>query len=57
MKDFETACKIAKDTLDLAEKDLPQDAEEDDSNRDALAIVNLLRENLELWKSESEDNN
>jgi 14-3-3 protein epsilon len=56
LNDQEQACKIVKETLDLADKELARMEEEDsDENRDALSIVNLLRENLEMWKIESED--
>lgn len=57
MNDHETACQIAKNTLDNANKDLPNiDEEDDDDNhRDAMSIINLLRENLEMWKIEGED--
>ena len=57
MNDHETACKIAKETLDLASKELPNDDVEDENNRDALSIINLLRENLEMWKIEAEEGN
>ena len=55
INDHETACKIAKDTLDLAQKELPGMDEEDETNRDAMSIINLLRENLEMWKIEAEE--
>lgn len=56
MNDQEQACKIAKDTLDVANKELPRMEEEDnDDCRDAVSIINLLRENLEMWKIEAED--
>jgi 14-3-3 protein epsilon len=54
--DHEKACQIAKDILERAEKDLPAD-EDDDNYRDAISIINLLKENLEMWKIEAEDNN
>jgi hypothetical protein len=57
MNDHETACKIAKDTLDNANKDLPNIDEEDETHRDAMSIINLLRENLEMWKIEAEEGN
>ena len=57
MNDHETACRIAKDALDLANKELPNDDVEDENNRDALSIINLLRENLEMWKIEAEEGN
>jgi 14-3-3 protein epsilon len=56
MNDHEKACEIAKETLDNAAKELPAD-EEDENCRDAMSIVNLLRENLEMWRSEAEENN
>jgi 14-3-3 protein epsilon len=55
MNDHETACKIAKETLDLANKELPNLDEEDETHRDAMSIINLLRENLEMWKIEAEE--
>jgi 14-3-3 protein epsilon len=57
INDHETACKIAKETLDNANKELPNIDEDDDNNRDAMSIINLLRENLEMWKIEGEDEN
>lgn len=57
MNDHETACNIAKDTLDLANKELPNIDEEDEAHRDAMSIINLLRENLEMWKIEAEEGN
>jgi len=56
MNDHETACKIAKTTLDNSSKELPQNVDEDDEQyRDAMSIINLLKDNLEMWKSEGED--
>jgi 14-3-3 protein epsilon len=55
MNDHEIACKIAQDTLDSASKDLANLDEDDESNRDAMAIVSLLKENLEMWKYEAEE--
>jgi 14-3-3 protein epsilon len=54
MNDHETACKIAKDTLDFANS-VPNLDEEDETQRDAIQIINLLRENLEMWKLEAEE--
>ena len=31
--------------------------DEDEAFRDAISIVNLLRENLEMWRNEAEENN
>lgn len=55
MNDHEKACSIAKETLEKAEKDIPAD-EDDENFRDSISIINLLRENLEMWKSEGEEN-
>lgn len=55
MNDHETACKIAKETLDAANKELPNIDEDDETSRDAISIINLLRENLEMWKIEGEE--
>ena len=60
MNDHEQACNIAKVTLDNANKELPQNVDEDDEQyRDAMSIINLLKENLEMWKIEGDeaDNN
>lgn len=57
MNDHETACTVAKETLDNANKDLPNIDEDDDNHRDAMSIINLLRENLEMWKIEGEEEN
>jgi 14-3-3 protein epsilon len=54
MNDHETACKVAQETLDLANKELPNIDEDDETHRDAMSIINLLRENLEMWKIEGE---
>jgi 14-3-3 protein epsilon len=54
MSDQETACKIAKETLDNVNKELPNIDEDDETQRDALSIINLLRENLEMWKFDAD---
>jgi len=53
--DSDYACKIAKDVLDLANKELTDVDEENEQNKDALSIINLLRENLDMWKMEAEE--
>ena len=57
MGDHEKACKIAKEVLDVANKEMAsiEDPEENESHRDALSIINLLRENLDMWKMEAEE--
>lgn len=57
MNDQETACRVAKETLDAANKELPNIDEDDETHRDAMSIINLLRENLEMWKIEAEEAN
>ena len=57
MNDHDTACKIADEALTNANKELPNIDEDAEENRDAVSIVNLLKENLEMWKSETEDQN
>jgi 14-3-3 protein epsilon len=54
--DHEKACQIAKETLEKADKELPAD-EDDEIHRDAISIVNLLRENLEMWRNDEGENN
>ena len=53
--DHETACKIASDAIDKADKELPNIDEDAEENRDTVSIVNLLKENLEMWKSETDE--
>ena len=52
--DQETACKIAKDTLDQARKELTNVDEDDEEHKDAFSIINLLQENLNMWTMENE---
>jgi 14-3-3 protein epsilon len=53
--DHETACKIASEAIDKADKELPNIDEDAEENRDTVSIVNLLKENLEMWKSEADE--
>ena len=55
LNDHETACKIAKETLDGADKELANVNDENDEYQDAISIINLLRDNLEMWKIEAEE--
>ena len=48
----ELACSIAKETLDLAMKELGNAEGDDEENKDAQSIVSLLSENLSMWTSE-----
>jgi 14-3-3 protein epsilon len=51
----EEACKLAKETLDKAKDALSGVDEDDDEAKDAMSIVNLLQENLDMWNSEDDD--
>jgi len=55
LNDQETACKIAKETLDNADKELANVNDDNDEYQDAISIINLLRDNLEMWKIEAEE--
>ena len=50
----EFACQIAKETLDLARKELANIDEDDDEHKDAFSIINLLQENLNMWTVDAE---
>jgi len=57
--DHEKACQTAQDVLDNAGNDKElNNADDDDENeniRDAKSIINLLRENLDMWKMEADE--
>ena len=55
MNDQKMACDIAKETLDLAKKDLGNVDEDDEEHKDAFSIINLLQENLNMWTSDDEN--
>jgi 14-3-3 protein epsilon len=50
-----TACDIAKETLDLARKELANVDEDDEEHKDAFSIINLLQENLNMWNMEGDN--
>lgn len=50
----EEACNIARQTLDLAKKELAGIDEDDDEHKDAFSIINLLQENLNMWTVDQE---
>lgn len=52
----EEACKLAKETLEKSKEALEGVDEEEDEVKDAMSIVNLLQENLEMWNAETEGN-
>ena len=55
LKDHAKACELADNALQSA-LDKIDELEEDDF-RDAKSIIELLKENLTLWKEEDEDQN
>jgi 14-3-3 protein epsilon len=55
LKDHAKACELADNALQQA-LDKIDELEEDDF-RDAKSIIELLKENLTLWKEEEEDDN
>ena len=55
LKDHDKACQLADNALQQA-LDKIDELEEDDF-RDAKSIIELLKENLTLWKEEEEGDN
>ena len=53
--DHETACKIAEEAIEKSKEPLDKVDKEDDEYRDTVSIVNLLNENLEMWKNEGNE--
>lgn len=51
----ETACQIAKDTIDEAKKALNDVDEDSDEFKDTFSIYNLLMENLTMWTNETDN--
>jgi len=51
--DIPKACTLAEEALDNAKKNI--DNMDNEDARDALSIVELLKENLSLWKEENEE--
>lgn len=55
MNDHKKAIEIAEESYKKAETELPNIDEDAEENRDAVSIVNLLKENLDMWKSEENE--
>jgi len=55
MKDHKQACVLADEALTAALEKIDELGEED--FRDAKSIIELLKENLTLWKEEEEGDN
>jgi hypothetical protein len=54
LKDQDQACKLAKDAFDAAIAKL--DSIDESSYKDSTLIMQLLRDNLTLWTTSSQDN-
>ena len=52
----DTACNIAKEILEEAKKVLGDNIDDDDNDehKDAVSIINLLQENLNMWTVDAE---
>ena len=49
------ACKLAEDILSKSKETINGADEEEDEVKDAMSIVNLLEENLGMWKVENDE--
>ena len=49
------ACKLAEDTLSKSKETINGANEEEDKVKNAMSIVNLLEENLGMWKIENDE--
>ena len=55
-RDPEQACKLAEEAFDKAMKEIEKDdTVEDSSYKDSTLIMQLLRDNLTLWKQEADE--
>jgi len=52
--DHDKACNIAKDTISKASEPLSAVDAEDEEHKDAISIINLLQENLNMWTTEND---
>jgi len=50
--DQEKACNIAKETIMKANEPLSNVDADDEEHKDAISIINLLQENLNMWTAE-----
>ncbi len=50
--DQEKACAIAKETINKAQEPLSNVDADDEEHKDAISIINLLQENLNMWTTE-----
>jgi len=52
--DQDKACNIAKETITKANEPLSNVDADDEEHKDAISIINLLQENLNMWTSEDQ---
>ena len=52
--DQATACNIAKEIIAKANEPLSNVDPEDEEHKDAISIINLLQENLNMWTTEGD---
>ena len=52
LKNSQKAIEICRNTIKESEKDLENINEDDDENKDAMSIINIIKENLSMWESE-----
>jgi 14-3-3 protein epsilon len=52
--DHDKACNIAKDTIAKASEPLGNVDPDDEEHKDAISIINLLQENLNMWISDDQ---
>ena len=52
LENHQKAIEISRNTIKESEKDLKNVDEEDDEIKDAISIINLIKENLSKWESD-----
>ena len=52
LKNSQKEIEICRNTIKESEKDLKNVDEEDDFFKDAMSLINLMKENLFMWESE-----
>jgi len=54
---YKKTIEIAKSALEKADKEFINIPDEDEGNIDFFSVYNLLKENIDMWVSEEEENN
>jgi hypothetical protein len=55
MNDTKFAIKIASNAYEKVSKEFDNIDENDEKNKNVIAIIQLIKENLDMWKSEVEE--